>query len=80
MGNIEAAKPSSGLINCTADDETGLRLYFTYAKKRPSEQVDVHLTGCEGVGAPGRESIDVNSDFYAALTPLAPAAWRRVLR
>lgn len=64
-----------GSSACPAADGAGADLYFTYPG-RAGEQAQVELSGCEGVGAPGRAPRQLSDDLVAALLPLAPGPWR----
>jgi hypothetical protein len=64
-----------GSSACGAADNSGLDLYFLYPGES-GEYAHVSLSGCEGVGAPGRESRQMSDALSAVLKPLAPAPWR----
>ncbi|MBN9619014.1 MAG: hypothetical protein J0H43_04705 [Actinobacteria bacterium] len=51
--DVDLARPvGDGTYNCAADDESGLRLYFSYSGRRVSV-VDASLSGCHWLSAPG---------------------------
>lgn len=52
---IRSAPPwPSGTLYCPADVGRGVRLYFQYADRQPTEVVTVSMSGCPTVSAPDR--------------------------
>ena len=75
-----APVPPPGVFHCPADVGVGVELFFTYGAGRPMEQVDVRLSGCGGMDAPGRSSLAWGPHLLTHLLPITPPAWVRWVR
>jgi hypothetical protein len=76
---IERAKAfPTGPLPCPFDDNTAVRLYFSYATGG-DEYADVSLDGCRPISAPDRASRWNDAQVDKALLPAAPAAWQSYL-
>jgi len=74
--DVRNARPApSGAIACPEDSGAGVRLYFSYPSTHLAEVVDVALTGCEFVAAPGRSARATAPPLHRDLRPMAPQAW-----
>ncbi len=75
-----APNPPSGVFHCPADTGVGVELYFAYRHRHSSKRVDVRLTGCGGVAAPGRSSLSLTTRLRSDLVPITPPGWLRWVR
>lgn len=66
-----------GPIACPASLGVAVDLYFAVGAKL--EFVDVLLTGCPSISAPGRTGRAMSPELAADLVALAPRAWQRYL-
>lgn len=73
---IDGAKAFPRGVFCPRDDGSAARLYFTYANGR-DQYVNVELTGCHTVDAPGRSSRETTAAISQALSQTAPPAWQQ---
>ena len=77
---INRAPPSPrGATACPADDATAVIVYFSYRHRAEEELADVSLSGCAGVGAPGRYARQLTPTIRHILAGLAPTGWARYL-
>ena len=53
----------------------GVDLYFIRGSSALSQVVTIDLSGCRGIGAPGRQSRSLSAPVAADLKSLAPPAW-----
>ncbi|HWC33234.1 MAG TPA: hypothetical protein VG650_00275 [Mycobacteriales bacterium] len=65
-------------LPCPYDDNTQVRLYFTY-DHGGDEYADVSLAGCRPISAPARASRWSDTAVEKPLHDAAPAAWRSYL-
>jgi hypothetical protein len=72
-----APKIPPGVYNCPADFGVGVDLYFAYAGRAQAQLVSINLSGCTGIGAPGREGRQLPDAARAELATLAPPGWAR---
>lgn len=73
---VETSRPfPSGIFNCPADDASGVTVFLSYPDHRQAEVVQVRLTGCGGITAPGRDVREPGGVGLRALGA-APPGWR----
>lgn len=77
--DIRSAPPfPRGRFACPAALGVGVRLYFAVGSR--VEYVEVSLSGCPAISAPGRTLRATTAQLDADLSPLAPPAWQRYVR
>ena len=67
------------IFNCPDDDGTGAWLTFSDADRRTSARLDVSLSGCRLMNAPGTLRRTLSSGVRNALATLAPCGWKTYL-
>jgi len=75
----DASAVGDGTFNCPADHYARVRLYFAYPGRAEAEVIEVSLTGCRFISAPGRAARQTTSGIRAALRSLAPDAYQAYL-
>jgi hypothetical protein len=65
-------------IFCPRDDGSAVRLYLTY-DSGVDEYVNVELSGCHTVSAPGRMPRETTPALVTALRKIAPPGWGNYL-
>ncbi|WP_329259970.1 hypothetical protein OG417_23565 [Actinoallomurus sp. NBC_01490] len=71
-----APKWPSGAFNCPSDDRRGARLYFQRSGSALADLVDLRLSGCRGIDAPGRSPRWMTERLFRDLSSIEPAPWR----
>lgn len=64
--------------SCPAGLGARTRVYLLYPGKSP-ELVDIDLTGCQSVTAPGRHAGTANARLLALLASQAPSSWKHYI-
>lgn len=72
---LAAPSVPSGRYNCPNDDRAGVTAYFRYADQPEAEVVDIHMSGCAFVGAPGRQVRRRTPNSANDLRTTAPPDW-----
>lgn len=75
-----APPPPSGVFHCPADTRHGVSLYFSYGRGHADERVDVDLTGCGTLTAPGRSPRTLPAHLRRDLVPITPPEWLHLVR
>lgn len=74
---MKAPKFPSGTFNCPNDSGIGARLYLGH--DGTADLVDLRLSGCRGISAPGRASREMTDRLVRDLAPIAPSPWNQHL-
>jgi hypothetical protein len=75
---VEDAPAMPRGIFCPRDDGSAVRLYLTY-DSGVDEYVNVELSGCHTVSAPGRMPRETTPALVTALRKIAPPGWGNYL-
>jgi hypothetical protein len=76
---VEGAPAMPRGIFCPRDDGSAVRLYLTY-DSGVDEYVNVELSGCHTVSAPGRMARETTPALTTALRKIAPPGWGNYLK
>jgi hypothetical protein len=63
------------VFNCPNDDGTAAWLTFSYAGHKSSARIDLSLSGCRFMNAPGTLRRSMSVGVSTALSSLAPCPW-----